>query len=124
VAAACREAGVARSTFYAVKKAFEREGRAGLEPKARRFPKMPNAFSEEVIERILEMTRRFPSYSGPRIARKLSETGLDVSASGVRKIWKRYGLTTRRQRFDRLRRAVGAGEAILLEGIERKFPVF
>lgn len=101
----CRAAGISRSSFYEIKKAYERFGKTGLEPKPRRKPKMPNAFSEEIIRMILETTSRFPSYSCQRIAGKLRVGGLTVSGSGVRKVWKRHGLTRREERLLRLKRS-------------------
>jgi molybdenum-dependent DNA-binding transcriptional regulator ModE len=100
ILAACRLAGMARSSFYEIKKAYERSGKDGLVPKTRRRPRMPNAFSEEVIRKILEITRKFPSYSCQRIAFKLHKDGVVASGSGVRKIWKRHGLTTCQQRLE------------------------
>lgn len=95
IAEACRVAGISRPTYYAIKRVYERDGRAGLTPKPRRKPKMPNAFAEEIVHRILELSSRFPSYSSRRIAHRLGRDGLVVSDSGVRKIWQRHGLKAR-----------------------------
>jgi hypothetical protein len=42
LARACKLAGVSRSQFYAVKKAYETYGKEGLAPRVRRKPEMPN----------------------------------------------------------------------------------
>ncbi|HNN44272.1 MAG TPA: helix-turn-helix domain-containing protein, partial [Nitrospira sp.] len=42
VVKACRLAGVSRSHFYAMKKAYEAYGHEGLAPRIRRKPTMPN----------------------------------------------------------------------------------
>lgn len=92
VAEACRRAGISRSNFYKIKRAYERSGYLALQPAPRRKPRMPNAFSEAVVERVLEETRKFPSYSYNRIAARLCVQGLKISGSGVRKVWERRGL--------------------------------
>lgn len=98
IAEACRVAEISRSSFYAIKRAYEREGRSGLETKPRRKPKMPNAFPEEIVRKILEVSARFPSYSPRRIALRLGREGLVLSGSGVRKVWRKHGLVTRLKR--------------------------
>jgi transposase len=110
VEAACREAGMAVSTYYGAKKAYERSGRAGLEARPRPKPKMPNVFAEEITQKILELTYKFPTFSCERIGRLLREQGLQASDSGVRKTRKRFGLTRKEDRLLRIKRNVpGAG---------------
>lgn len=92
IAEACRRASISRTTFYKMKRAYDLEGHSGLQPTPRRKPRMPNAFSEAVVDQVLEETRKFPSYSYNRIAERLRTQGLKISGSGVRKIWKRKGL--------------------------------
>jgi hypothetical protein len=50
---------------------------------------MPNEFPPETAAKILDMTRRFPSYSYIRIAGQLALEGVAVSPGGVRKTWER-----------------------------------
>lgn len=64
----CKTAGIARSSFYEIRKAYEQFGREGLRPKPKRRPRMPNETPPEIVEKILGMTRRHPSYSYNRIA--------------------------------------------------------
>lgn len=109
VAAACRQMGMSRSTFYSLRRAYAARGRSALEPTLRRPPRMPNAFTEETVRRILDLTERFPSYSCVRISAKLRAAGVSASASGVRKVWKRYGLTKKQERVGRF--AVNASRA-------------
>lgn len=105
VAAACRQAGISRSSFYAIKKDYDRDGKAGLEPKPRRAPRMPNAFPEETIQKILETTSRFPAFSCDRLGLQLRDEGVAASGSGVRKVWKRHGLARREERLLWLKRS-------------------
>jgi len=114
VAQACRRAGMSRSTFYALKSAYEKGGEEALRPKPRKSPRMPNAFSHEVVQRILEVTRVFPSYSCTRISVKLRESGVVASGSGVRKVWMRHGLTEKEERIRRFRQSVANGDIVVL----------
>jgi len=98
VAFACFSSGISRSTFYKIKRAFDLQGVAGLQPQPRRKPRMPNAFSEETVAKVLEETKNFPSYSYTRLAERLRAGGLSISGSGVRKIWERNGLTRKNDR--------------------------
>ena len=53
---------------------------------------MPNEYPQQIVDKILNMTRQFPAYSYVRIAVQLQIEGVSVSASGVRKVWERNGL--------------------------------
>lgn len=98
ISSACAAAGISRSTFYKIKKAYERSGYRALQPAPRPKPRMPNAFSEAVVNQVLEETRRFPSYSYMRVADRLRRQGLRISGSGVRKIWERRGISRSEER--------------------------
>jgi hypothetical protein len=115
ISKACRRAGIARSSFYEIKKAFEQFGRAGLEPRTRRRPQMPNQYSEELVKKILDKTREFPGNSYNRIALELQLGGVSVSGPGVRKVWERHSLTRRLARFLWLEKEVSEGRGILTE---------
>lgn len=115
ISKACKKAGIARSSFYEIKKAFEQFGREGLEPKPRRVPQMPNAYAEDLVQKILAKTRECPSYSYTRIANELQLTGVAVSGPGVRKVWERHGLSKRLARFLWLEKEVAEGRGTLTE---------
>lgn len=95
----CKTAGIARSSFYEIKKAYEQFGREGLRPKPKRRPRMPNETPPEIVEKILDMTRRHPSYSYNRIANQLQLEGVGISGTGVRKVWARHELTKKLDRY-------------------------
>lgn len=115
ISEACKVAGIARSSFYEIKKAYEQAGRAGLEPKPKRKPRMPNEYSPEIVEKILEMTRKFPSYSYVRIAGQLQLENVSVSPGGVRKTWERQALVRKLSRYLWLEREVSEGRGIMTE---------
>ena len=95
---AIRKTGLSRSTVYRALRKFREKGLSGLEVRSR-LVQVTNAFSESTVNEVLELTRRFPTYSYPRIAEMLRERGLRISNSGVQKIWRRNGLTNRLSRL-------------------------
>jgi transposase InsO family protein len=99
ISRACQVAGISRSHFYEIKTAFEKYGRDGLAPAVRRRPRMPNETPVELVQRILQMTLEFPTYSYVRISQQLRLVGVPVSPAQVRGVWAREGLL---RRFDRL----------------------
>lgn len=119
ISQACKVAGIARSSFYEIKKAYEQFGREGLVPKPKRRPRMPNEYPQEIVGKILDMTRQFPAYSYVRIAGQLQIEGVSVSASGVRKVWERNGLVKKLSRYLWLEREVSEGRGIMTENAIR-----
>lgn len=85
VSLACKQAGIGRSHFYEIKDAFEKSGK-GLVPQARRKPRMPNDTPPELVEKVLEMTERYPTYSYLRVAQQLRLVGVEVTPSAVRSV--------------------------------------
>jgi len=57
----CKVAGIARPSFYEIKKAYEQFGREGLRPKPKRRPRMPNETPPEIVEKILDMILNYTS---------------------------------------------------------------
>lgn len=98
VVKACRLAGVSRSHFYAMKKAYEAHGHAGLAPRVRRKPTMPNRTPAAVEQLILSKTRDNPTVSYIRLAEQIQLDGISVTPGMVRYVWQREGLSTRQVR--------------------------
>jgi len=107
VTEACRRAGISRSRFYELKRAFQNHGAAGLAPSSRPKPRMPNQTPAELEQSILNITLQFPTYSYFRISKKLRESGVNASPSTVRAIWERHDLTICEQRLRFLQRETG-----------------
>jgi transposase len=112
---ACKRAGISRSHFYEIKQAFEKYGRDGLAPAARRRPRMPNQTPPEWEQKILEMTEQFPTYSYVRISSQLKLLGVPVSAPAVRAVWLRHGLSLKFQRLLWLEQKTAARGGVLTE---------
>ena len=66
---ACKAAGIARSRFYEVKRAYGKFGREGLAP--RRKGKKVQKMQQEEEKKILEFTRKYPGYSYKRLTDQL-----------------------------------------------------
>src|SRR3989441_11399589 len=115
ISAACKRAGISRSHFYEIKTAFEKYGADGLAPRERRRPRMPNETPPELVDKILEMTAQFPTYSYVRISQQLRLIGVGVSPPAVRGVWMRQGLTLKFQRLLWLEQKTAAQGGVLNE---------
>ena len=99
VARACQLAGVSRSQFYAMKKAYENHGKEGLAPRVRRKPTMPNRTPIAIEDQILLKTYLNPTGGYSRLATGMRLEGIDVTPTMVRYVWQRQGLSTRSARL-------------------------
>lgn len=94
---ACKAAGIARSSFYEIKKAYEQFGRDGLLQSRRGRSLQP--ISDDIEEKVLSMTRENPSFSYVRLSQELQDSGVGVGVSVVRRVWKKHDLE---RKMDRL----------------------
>jgi hypothetical protein len=99
VARACQLAGVSRSQFYAMKKAYETYGKEGLAPRVRRKPTMPNRTPVSIEDQILLKTHANPTVSYSRLAGQMTLEGITVTPAMVRYVWQRHELSTRSVRI-------------------------
>jgi transposase InsO family protein len=102
VSAACRQMGVARSTYYAWKDKLERYGLDGLRIRERRRPRMPNQLGPHLEHRIVAFALGHPGFGPRRIAAELARDkwgGIRVSEHGVWRVLKRFNLNTRAKRL-------------------------
>jgi len=100
IAKACKLAGVSRSQFYAMKKAFQVYGKDGLAPRVRRKPRMPNRTPAPLEECILWHTRKNPLVSYVRLAGEMKSDETTVTPAMVRYVWQRHGLSRRSARVE------------------------
>ena len=111
VARACKLAGMSRSQFYVLKKAYETSGQDGLAPRLRRKPEMPNRTPPPLENRILLKTLENPSISYLRLARNMKSEGISVTPSMIRYVWRRHGLSTRSARLRWIKKRHGQTSA-------------
>jgi Homeodomain-like domain len=87
VSEACRQMGVARSTYYAWKPKLCRYGLDGLRVRERRRPRMPNQIGPHLEHRIIALCLGHPGFGPRRIAAELARpkwagSGSPSTASG------------------------------------------
>ena len=115
ISEACRINGVSRQHFYDIKAAYESEGAEGLREKSRRKPNLHNRIATPIEEAVLRFAREYPAYGQLRVANELRKEGVYASPSGVREIWKRNRLTTRKERFAALEERMAREGLVLTE---------
>jgi transposase InsO family protein len=117
VRAACRAMGIHPSTFYRWRRQVHRFGLDILHPRERRTPRMPNATSPLVEQKVLAFALAHPTVGPQRISDELRRTkwgGFKISPNGVHKVLRRHGLNTKAKRL-----GLVAGYAAPAEPIER-----
>lgn len=110
---ACKAAGIARSSFYEIKRAYEKFGREGLA--SRRKGKKVQEIQKEEEKRVLDFTRKYPGYSYKRLTDQLHLAGFGIGESLVRRVWKKYDLEKRVSRFLWLDKEASQGRGTLTE---------
>jgi hypothetical protein len=99
IARACKLAGMSRSQFYVLKKAYQTSGKEGLAPRVRRKPGMPNRTPLQLENQILLKTHANPTISYVGLAGTMKSEGISVTSTMVRYVWQRHGLSTRSARL-------------------------
>jgi transposase InsO family protein len=117
VRAACRVMGIHPSTFYRWRAQVLRFGLEILHPRERRPPRMPNATTPLIEQRVLAFALAHPTFGPRRISSELRRPkwgGIKLSPNGVHKVLRRHGLNTKAKRL-----GLVAGYAAPPEPIER-----
>lgn len=110
VAMACRITGHSRDTYYRLKKLYDAGGEPALRNQSRSRTLKKNQVSEEIQQRILEVALQEPELGQRSVSTKLTAEGLKVSENGVRSVWLRYDIETRKKRLEALRAKSEQGE--------------
>ena len=105
VSKACQMHKVSRSQFYEYKRAFQLHGLDGLIDKPPIPASHPNELSDEVKQRIVDLSLEHPACGQQRIADQLALEGIAASATSVRNLWIRQNMETRYKRLLRLEEA-------------------
>jgi hypothetical protein len=116
VARACKLAGVSRSQFYAMRKAYETHGKEALAPRVRRKPNMPNRTAAPLEDNILLKTHTHPTISYLRLAGHMKSEGINITPTMVRYVWQRHGLSTRSARLQWVKRRNGQAYGEKVQG--------
>lgn len=115
ISEACRRLSVSRQHYYDIKQAIETEGLEGLLEKGRRAPRIGNRVAPEVESKVLEYSLQYPPHGPLRASNELKKQGITVSSGGVRSIWLRHGIATKKERLNQLEQWAAANSGILTE---------
>jgi hypothetical protein len=113
VRAACRAMGIHPSTFYRWHRQVHRFGFDILHPRERRRPRMPNATSPLMEQKVLTFALAHPTVGPQRISDELRRPkwgGIRISPNGVHKVLRRHGLNTKAKRLG----LVGHGDVLAI----------
>jgi transposase InsO family protein len=113
VSKACQMMGVSRDTFYRYRSARDDGGVEALLEKSRRKPNPRNRVEPQIEQAVLDFALDYPAHGQVRVSNELRKTGVFVSPSGVRSIWLRNTLHSRKLRLKALE-AKMAKEGIVL----------
>lgn len=100
--AACKAMGIHPSTFYRWRAQLLRHGPEMLRPRERRAPRMPNATSPLIEQRVVAFALGHPGFGPARISAELRRPkwgGITISPNGVHRVLRRHGLGTRAKRL-------------------------
>ncbi len=113
ISKACKVMGFYRETFYRYHRARDEGGIEALLDKNRRKPNIKNRVDESIELAVKNLALEFPAFGQVRASNELRRRGLFVSASGVRSILLRHGLSCFKQRLSLLEKK-SAEEGLLL----------
>ena len=97
---ACRKMGASRQHYYDIKTTLEEEGLEGLVEKTRRAPRIANRIDQIIEDKILAYSLEFPTHGQVTVSNELKQKAVIVSPGGVRGVWLRHGLETKKLRLN------------------------
>lgn len=113
---ACRRLGVSRQHYYDIRNAIREEGLEGLLEKSRKAPRLANRVAPEIESAVLEHTLEHPTEGQVRVSNELKRTrNITVSPTGVRSIWIRHELKTKKERLRWLEKNAAETGRVLTE---------
>ena len=107
--------GVSRDTFYRYQSAKDEGGIEALIEKPKHRPNPKNRVDPVIEQAVLDFALEYPAHGQVRVSNELRKRAIFVSASGVRSIWLRHQLQSRKMRIKALEAKVAAEGTILTE---------
>lgn len=121
---ACKLTGYSRDSYYRFQKLYENGGEAALAHASRRKPLHKNRVGAHIEEAIVALAFEQPTYGPLRIVNELAKRQMAISAAGVRSVWQRHDLETRKKRLAALESRRKNGLVLTdaqLEALEAQF---
>ena len=115
VSKACQMMGVSRDTFYRYRSARDDGGVEALLEKPRRKPNPKNRVEPQIEQAVLDFALEYPAHGQVRVSNEPRKLGVFVSPSGVRSVWLRHTLQSRKLRLKALEAKVAKEGIVLTE---------